>query len=1000
MKESWKTGVGRRFVSAGMAVVLAAGMAPIAPAAVALADEGTLAAAVAPLADDDQGNVTYKLEDGVLTISGTGSMESVITDANGVAPWLRSDAYVDDSWNESTGISKVVIEEGVTSVEKNAFRYVTSLKEVSLPSTLTTIDAEAFRDCKGLAAINVPSTVKSIGRCAFYDCAALESLTLHEGTETIGSSAFENAGVQQVVIPASVTAISDSAFKGCASLTALTLSDGLKSIGPSAFFGCSKLSELKVPASVESIGNYAFQKCTNLATVVFDNAATTTEDSTFEGTAYLENMGDWAIVNGRLYQYKGNDEGTLEIPDTVTSIAAFAAKGNDKVTTLVIGPQVTFIGNRAFEKFPNLNTVVMQATKAPLLGSTAFGAADVDKLAIIIPENATGYNLTEVLILGDYPNWSYWCDYYNAGCVGTQKQIEALRAERAAAKQDAEKVAAAIQKLPSAANVTLSDEDAVQTAQTQFDALSEVGKGMVSTSLQTKLADVVARLAELKAAQAKEGLSIDAQFPDDVLRQIVLDKYDTDKNGKLSPDEIAGTAKLELSSSAGKVANLKGIEVFTGLTELYATDNEIESADLSALPKLKTLDLRNNKIAAIDLSKLPDLRKLYVGGNQLSTIDLSANGELTQLDAANNQLASVNVEKCEYLTALDVSNNRLAALDTSSLSLTTLRADGQALAAEYVGSTFDLATVAPGIVAGKVTGLSGAKLSGTLLTGLGSKATVTYTYACDDNNTMGVTLALTQNADKTAAAAVVDQIASLPAKAKLAVSDKAAVAAARASYDKLTASQKALVANAATLTAAEKQIADLEAAAKEAAEKAAAKEAADKAAHTIGAVKLAKTKVTYNGNAQKPKVTVTAKDGSKVPASGYTVKYAKNKNAGKATVTVTGKGAYSGTAKATFTVAKAKAKAKATTSKAYNAKALKKKAASFSPFKLTTDGKVAYGVVKKDAKKVLTFKAGKLSVKKGAKAGTYKVKVKVSAKAGKNYKALSAKTYTVTVKVS
>ncbi len=59
--------------------------------------------------------------------------------------------------------------------------------------------------------------------------------------------------------------------------------------------------------------------------------------------------------------------------------------------------------------------------------------------------------------------------------------------------------------------------------------------------------------------------------------------------------------------------------------------------------------------------------------------------------------------------------------------------------------------------------------------------------------------------------------------------------------------------------------------------------------------------VTYTGAAQRPGITV--KSGSfTVPASGYSVSYANNVNAGTATVTVTGKGNYAGTKSATFKI--------------------------------------------------------------------------------------------------
>lgn len=55
--------------------------------------------------------------------------------------------------------------------------------------------------------------------------------------------------------------------------------------------------------------------------------------------------------------------------------------------------------------------------------------------------------------------------------------------------------------------------------------------------------------------------------------------------------------------------------------------------------------------------------------------------------------------------------------------------------------------------------------------------------------------------------------------------------------------------------------------------------------------------------------------------------------------------------------------------------------------------------MKNYAKAALSFKAGKLTVKKGTKAGTYKIQVRASAKVGANYKTLKAKTFTITVKV-
>ena len=58
-------------------------------------------------------------------------------------------------------------------------------------------------------------------------------------------------------------------------------------------------------------------------------------------------------------------------------------------------------------------------------------------------------------------------------------------------------------------------------------------------------------------------------------------------------------------------------------------------------------------------------------------------------------------------------------------------------------------------------------------------------------------------------------------------------------------------------------------------------------------LKLSPASFKYNGQARKPKVTVTL-NGKKVTASGYSVKYSSNKYVGTAKVTVTGKKGYTG----------------------------------------------------------------------------------------------------------
>ena len=172
-----------------------------------------------------------------------------------------------------------------------------------------------------------------------------------------------------------------------------------------------------------------------------------------------------------------------------------------------------------------------------------------------------------------------------------------------------------------------------------------------------------------------------------------------------------------------------------------------------------------------------------------------------------------------------------------------------------------------------------------------------------------------------------------------------------------------------------------------------------------GTFKIARAKVaapaatnrTYNGKAQAGVAAgagyVLSGTASATNADGYTATATPDANHEAATSNV-----------ATLTVAKAaqpmKVKAAKRTAKASAAK--KKAVTVAAPLKFTkkAQGKVTYAKVARGSDKCLTVnkKTGKVTIKQGTKKGTYKVKVKVSAKGNKNYKA-GSKTVTCTVVV-
>ncbi len=128
-----------------------------------------------PASQGITGDCTWTLNGTVLTISGSGAMGAYSSDL--LPEWGKD-------------ITKVMIEDGVTSVGACAFKDCTALETVVISDSVTTIGNEAFRGCKSLKDLTLGMSVKSINYAAFRDCARLSSIVLSKNISTIGSDAF------------------------------------------------------------------------------------------------------------------------------------------------------------------------------------------------------------------------------------------------------------------------------------------------------------------------------------------------------------------------------------------------------------------------------------------------------------------------------------------------------------------------------------------------------------------------------------------------------------------------------------------------------------------------------------------------------------------------------------------------------------------------------------------------------------------------------------------
>ena len=242
-----------------------------------------------------------------------------------------------------------------------------------------------------------------------------------------------------------------------------------------------------------------------------------------------------------------------------------------------------------------------------------------------------------------------------------------------------------------------------------------------------------------------DSIAIDASnFPDPDFRTYVKAEFDKDNNNSLSESERNAVTEIKVADgyNGQKITNLKGIEFFPNLEELYCDNNQLTSLDVSQNKALKYLNCSENQLTSLDVSENIALQKLSCYRNQLTSLDVSQNTQLKELRCYGNQLTSLDLSQNHALENLQVMENCLTSLDLSPTVVSTLYAAGNQIDinVEETPRTFNLSTLPGKFDVTKATNWSGGTVSGKTLKVNEGTNQVTYTYNCGKGRSETFTL--------------------------------------------------------------------------------------------------------------------------------------------------------------------------------------------------------------------------------------------------------------------
>lgn len=274
--------------------------------------------------------LTWSFTDNVLTISGTGDMSIGSTASYAI--------YKDQ-------VKKIVVEEGVTSIDKGAFSNFTNLESVDFPSTLVSIKQEAFRKCTALKSILLPESLQKIEQQAFDNCNLLK-LTIPKNVVEFGANSFSNnpyldeivwnCNIPRETYQDIVHGYDEKSFFSNTSVRKVIFGSGVKEI-PDQLFYKTNLNEVEILGTIEYVGVNAFK-----------------------GTDWMMARITQPIYVGKCLYYWPNDFNAptkIEVPEGTMGISPLVFADHNYVTEVTLPTTLEYMGGCVFANCTSLTKI-------------------------------------------------------------------------------------------------------------------------------------------------------------------------------------------------------------------------------------------------------------------------------------------------------------------------------------------------------------------------------------------------------------------------------------------------------------------------------------------------------------------------------------------------------------------------------------------------------------------------------------------------------------------
>lgn len=332
---------------------------------------------------------------------------------------------------EKTKIEKLVLSEGIESIERYAFFGCTNITDIAFPHSLKTIGDYAFGSLPYIESINLVEGLERIGNCAFVTDEELANVSLPSSLKWIGSSAFlscaklayttkngvdylgnstnptlyaarknsKNIAPTSLDIDAATTILGGSLLEKETTIENVNIPANVISIGTQAFASTS-ITSITIPSKVEEIGAYAFSGCAKLTTCTiegsslktiqheaFSGASALTSISLPESVSYVGQSAFTEAYESSALSYNEDGKGGRYLGNAKNPYHVLVGVTSSSIKSLTINEKTKVIAGEALRAVSEVKSLTIPANVTSIGDYAFFQMVSLE--SITIPETVT-----------------------------------------------------------------------------------------------------------------------------------------------------------------------------------------------------------------------------------------------------------------------------------------------------------------------------------------------------------------------------------------------------------------------------------------------------------------------------------------------------------------------------------------------------------------------------------------------------------------------------------